>query len=99
MNTEAENRAPEEQMQADRAAYDWLKRELSQYCDRVLEAHKGASYTIACEWIRGRQRLRWAAPVELRGEDCFSLNQAIADGHISRNDVVRSYTKRRPAWR
>ena len=88
-------------MSADRSAYDWLKKELSQYCDRVLEKHYdyGLTYAIACEWTRGRQRCRWAAPVEEHGYREFSLNQQIENGEISKANVVRSFTHHRPVWR
>lgn len=102
MDTEVDTRTPRstEQMLADKAAYDWLKRELSQYCDRVLEQHDnyGLDYAIACEWVRGKQRLRWAVHVEQHSRD-FSLNQDIEGAHISRDEVVRLFTKRRPVWR
>lgn len=101
MNTETETverRKTKAEMDQVRERYDWLKRDLSHHCDFVLETFRdcGNQYCVAVEWRKGESRARWAVAVESPG---FSINQLIRDNKLTRREVVRSFTAKRPEWR
>lgn len=81
-----------------REQYEWLKRDLSHHCDFVLESFRdmGHQYGIGVAWHKGASKVRWAVVVERPG---YSVNQLIRENQLTRREVVRSFTAKRPVWR
>lgn len=99
MSTETIDLLPKTQAEELQIAsdYEWLVKELSQYCDRVSVKFfdYGNTYAICAEWLKGGRKERWAVAVEQPG---FSVNAEVRANRMTRKEVIRAYTQKRPSW-